>query len=273
MPSRPTCADRVAGQTWQAIGGRDRPRRHRRSPRDAGRLLLDDVDPLGRLAYGSVTRTPSGTDGSYDSTTVVVCGCTTRGGWAGSRSTRTSNGSVPDALTLTRRGTGGGADGRSAPLKAVLLDQHRIAGLGNMLVDEVLWRSGLAPDRPARSLTRRRGDATAPHDQRRLPAMMAAGGSHTGTISSSFRPTGARALDAAPRCAEPRSAPEPHGGVRFIRCERESSDPSWHHRRIVSTTILALSTGTTILVLVAALLLVALVMTAVADVAGPVDSS
>ncbi len=29
------------------------------------------------------------------------------------------------------------------------MDQHRIAGLGNLLVDETLWRAGIAPTRPA----------------------------------------------------------------------------------------------------------------------------
>jgi len=37
-------------------------------------------------------------------------------------------------------------------LKARLLDQSRLAGLGNLLVDEALWRAGLRPDRPAGSL-------------------------------------------------------------------------------------------------------------------------
>jgi len=33
--------------------------------------------------------------------------------------------------------------------KALLLNQKRIAGLGNLLVDELLWRSGVSPLRPA----------------------------------------------------------------------------------------------------------------------------
>lgn len=33
--------------------------------------------------------------------------------------------------------------------KALLLNQRRIAGLGNLLVDELLWRAGIAPERPA----------------------------------------------------------------------------------------------------------------------------
>lgn len=38
-------------------------------------------------------------------------------------------------------------------IKAVLLDQRRIAGLGNIYVDESLHRAGIAPDRPAVSLS------------------------------------------------------------------------------------------------------------------------
>jgi len=33
--------------------------------------------------------------------------------------------------------------------KALLLNQKRVAGLGNLLVDELLWRSGVSPLRPA----------------------------------------------------------------------------------------------------------------------------
>lgn len=41
------------------------------------------------------------------------------------------------------------ATGRKAPLKAFLLDQHVIAGLGNIYVCEALYRARLLPDRPA----------------------------------------------------------------------------------------------------------------------------
>jgi formamidopyrimidine-DNA glycosylase len=43
--------------------------------------------------------------------------------------------------------------GRRARLKALLLDQHVIAGLGNIYVDEALWRAHLHPARTASSLT------------------------------------------------------------------------------------------------------------------------
>jgi formamidopyrimidine-DNA glycosylase len=47
--------------------------------------------------------------------------------------------------------------GRTAPLKAVLLDQKIIAGLGNIYVCEALWRARLSPRRAAGTLVRRDG--------------------------------------------------------------------------------------------------------------------
>jgi len=41
-------------------------------------------------------------------------------------------------------------------LKPMLLDQHVIAGIGNIYADEILHRARLRPDRPASSLDRRR---------------------------------------------------------------------------------------------------------------------
>ena len=73
--------------------------------------------------------------------------------------------------------------GRSAaPLKARLMDQSHLAGVGNLLADETLWRAGLDPRRPAGSLT--------PAEQRRLHTHLRAsvedlisrGGSHSGDL-------------------------------------------------------------------------------------------
>lgn len=49
---------------------------------------------------------------------------------------------------------------RKTPLKAALLNQKLIAGLGNIYVCEALWRSGLSPLRPAGSLVTKAGRAT-----------------------------------------------------------------------------------------------------------------
>ena len=50
--------------------------------------------------------------------------------------------------------------GKAAPLKAALLDQSLIAGLGNIYVCEALHRSGLSPRRAAGTLAKKDGSPT-----------------------------------------------------------------------------------------------------------------
>jgi formamidopyrimidine-DNA glycosylase len=45
------------------------------------------------------------------------------------------------------------ARGRTAPIKAFLLDQRRVAGVGNIYADEALHRAGIHPRRPAGRLS------------------------------------------------------------------------------------------------------------------------
>jgi formamidopyrimidine-DNA glycosylase len=49
--------------------------------------------------------------------------------------------------------------GKRAPLKAALLDQTLIAGLGNIYVSEALWRAGLSPRRSAGTIAPANGKA------------------------------------------------------------------------------------------------------------------
>jgi formamidopyrimidine-DNA glycosylase len=44
-------------------------------------------------------------------------------------------------------------EGRRGPIKALLLDQRRIAGVGNIYADEALFRAGIHPLRPAGRLS------------------------------------------------------------------------------------------------------------------------
>src|SRR4029079_833886 len=53
----------------------------------------------------------------------------------------------PDATTLTRAQLDAILTRSRAPVKAVLMDQARVAGLGNLLTDEALWRAGIDPAR------------------------------------------------------------------------------------------------------------------------------
>jgi formamidopyrimidine-DNA glycosylase len=45
-------------------------------------------------------------------------------------------------------------DGRRTPIKAFLLDQSRIAGVGNIYACEALWEAGIRPSRPAHKISR-----------------------------------------------------------------------------------------------------------------------
>jgi formamidopyrimidine-DNA glycosylase len=45
------------------------------------------------------------------------------------------------------------ARGRTAPIKSFLLDQRRVAGVGNIYADEALFRAGIHPLKPAGKLT------------------------------------------------------------------------------------------------------------------------
>jgi formamidopyrimidine-DNA glycosylase len=57
--------------------------------------------------------------------------------------------------------------GRRAPVKAALLDQRTLAGMGNIYVDEALWRARIHPHRPA-------GELSAAEVRRLHPAIRAA---------------------------------------------------------------------------------------------------
>ncbi|MEZ5165054.1 MAG: DNA-formamidopyrimidine glycosylase family protein [Acidimicrobiales bacterium] len=69
-----------------------------------------------------------------------------------------------------------------APLKAALMNQARLAGLGNLLVDETLWRAGLSPARPADSLLPTEEAQLHRTMRRTLEVLGARGGSHTGDL-------------------------------------------------------------------------------------------
>jgi formamidopyrimidine-DNA glycosylase len=70
------------------------------------------------------------------------------------------NGPEPLGATFTTRRLASSLARRKAPLKAVLLDQRVVAGLGNIYADEALWRARLSPLRQANGL--------APNEVRRL---------------------------------------------------------------------------------------------------------
>lgn len=67
--------------------------------------------------------------------------------------------------------------GRRSPVKAALLDQHVVAGLGNIYVCEALHRAGIAPTRGCDRLAAARAEALVPVIRAVLEEAIAAGGS------------------------------------------------------------------------------------------------
>lgn len=103
--------------------------------------------------------------------------------------------------------------GRSKkPIKSHLLDQSLVAGLGNIYVDEVLWRAQVHPARPSASLTAE--EVTALHEETIAVLSLAVekGGSTIRTYSNAFGEDGTmqdyhmvygKTGQPCPRCASP----------------------------------------------------------------------
>jgi len=85
------------------------------------------------------------------------------------------------------------ARGRRAPVKAFLLDQRRIAGVGNIYADEALFRARIHPLRPAGALTGPQWETLATAVRETLLAGLAAGGAtiddfrHADGVSGAFQ--------------------------------------------------------------------------------------
>jgi len=61
-------------------------------------------------------------------------------------------GPEPLSSSFTRARLARIVEGRHAPIKAILLDQRRVAGIGNIYADEALWRARIHPRLPGGEL-------------------------------------------------------------------------------------------------------------------------
>ena len=103
-----------------------------------------------------------------------------------------------DALTMRPADLRAALAGARGPLKARLLDQHRIAGVGNLIVDESLWRAGIAPDREPASLTPAELRRLHRHLTGTVADLLARGGSHLGDLHVARVAGGSCPRDATP---------------------------------------------------------------------------
>jgi formamidopyrimidine-DNA glycosylase len=120
----------------------------------------------------------------------------------------------PDAAEVSRDEFRARVRRSGAPLKARLLDQGVISGVGNLLADETLWRARLSPRRAAGSLSTNELD----HLRRTLRAAtrdaIRNGGVHTGRFMPHRERDGA-----CPRCKTP-LARDTIGGRTTFWCPR-----------------------------------------------------
>lgn len=147
-----------------------------------GRLLIDGGASIDRLEYSS----------DRDDTAWDRFGLTFRGGGelvirdprrlGGVELDPDESALGPDAAAVTLAPFRRILAVSSAPVKARLMDQSMLAGLGNLLTDETLWRAGIDPNRPAGSLASEEVARLHRAMRRTIVALGRRGGSHCGDL-------------------------------------------------------------------------------------------
>ena len=101
----------------------------------------------------------------------------------------------PDAAEVSRDAFRERVGRGDAPLKARIMDQGVIAGVGNLLADEALWRARLSPRRAAGELSEEELDRLRREIRAATRSAIRKGGVHTGDVMPARRRGGV-----CPRC-------------------------------------------------------------------------
>ncbi len=166
----------------------------------SGRLVVDGTPGVEHLRYSSIRDEPV-----WDRFTLQL-------GAAGAGALRVNDPRRLGGVTLDPREDALGPDARSAtagqlvsalsgsaaPLKARLLDQARLAGVGNLMADEVLWRASLSPQRVSSSLTPAELRRLHRELRRTVELLIDRGGSHLGDLTPHRLPGGLCPRDGGP---------------------------------------------------------------------------
>jgi len=162
-----------------------------------GRLLVDENDAVGELLYSPKTDRPE-----WDRFALRFAD----GGLLRMQDPRRLGGVIldppearlgVDAASVTPAQLRAAIERSAAPLKARLLDQAHVAGVGNLIADEALWRAGLDPRRPAKSLTPAEHRRLHKHLRAAVADLSERGGSHTGDLRIHRAPGGRCPKDGA----------------------------------------------------------------------------
>ena len=176
------------------------------------------------------------------SRTAAAWCCRTRGGWAGSGSNPDLDALGPDAAQVTPAEFRALITKGRIAVKARLLDQSKIAGVGNLLADEILWQARkVSPLALTDTFTPAQVNRLYRAVKSALAAAIANGGAHTGEIIAARHPGGrtARAtarrwctapLAAGPPGGAPASRPRPGRGSTPAARARATERPPRSHR-------------------------------------------
>ena len=162
-----------------------------------GRLMVDGDEPIDELLYSTTQRRPEYerfTLGWGDGSLVMIDPRRLGGveldpdlGRLGPDAASVSTDELAAAFARTGR-----------PLKAALLDQSLVAGVGNLICDETLWRVGISPQRPANELERAEVVALARRIRSTVSMLDRRGGSHLGDLQDERHRGGVCPRDGAP---------------------------------------------------------------------------
>jgi formamidopyrimidine-DNA glycosylase len=152
-------ADRLAGRRIDAFGRRGK---YLLATLDDGRLWLVHLGMTGRLTLGPRERPPLRHDHvvvALDDGRTLVYNDARRFGRmavieAAALAAETGEGIDPLGRAFTAEALFRLTRHRRTPIKALLMDQRRVAGLGNIYANEILFAAGIRPSRRAARLRR-----------------------------------------------------------------------------------------------------------------------
>lgn len=147
-----------------------------------GRLHVDGTSGVERLVYASDRRLPAWDRFSVsfdDGGALVVSDPRLLGGVVLDPDEEALG---PDAMAVSGAELYRALGQSRVALKARLMDQSRLAGVGNLIADEVLWRASLSPLRAAGSLSAADRRRLLHHLRRTLDELVESGGSHLGEL-------------------------------------------------------------------------------------------
>ena len=150
-----------------------------------GQLLVDGASGVGELLYSPRSFDDKFTRfelGFADGGTLTMSDPRRLGGIEDSPDFSSLG---PEASTLTLAQLRVAVGVSKSPIKAVLMDQSRIAGLGNLLCDEILWRAKITPGRGAFSLVDEELTVLQKLIVSTVRALSKRGGSHLGDLQAS----------------------------------------------------------------------------------------